>query len=42
VPQLAEAGLVVFDRSDERVRLSDAARRTDRLDGYLDGSFDGT
>jgi hypothetical protein len=42
VPQLAEAGLVVFDRSDERVRLSDAARRTDRLEGYLDGSFDGT
>ena len=41
VPRLAEAGLVVFDRSDERVSLSDVARGADRLEGYLNGSFDG-
>lgn len=41
VPRLAEAGLVVFERSDERVYLSDAARGAERLEGYLNGSFDG-
>jgi hypothetical protein len=41
VPRLAEAGLVVFDRSEERVTLSDVARGADRLEGYLDESFDG-
>ncbi|MFD1632341.1 ERAP1-like C-terminal domain-containing protein [Haloplanus ruber] len=40
VPRLAEAGLVVFDRSAKRVSLSDAARDAGRLEGYLNESFD--
>ncbi|GAB3326582.1 hypothetical protein EI982_09815 [Haloplanus rallus] len=41
VPRLAEAGLVVFDRSEKRVTLSDVARGTERLEEHLNGSFDG-
>ncbi|WP_251341397.1 DUF835 domain-containing protein [Haloplanus halophilus] len=40
VPRLAEAGLVVFDRSEERVQLSAAARAADCLDGYLNESLE--
>ncbi|MFB6195147.1 MAG: hypothetical protein ABEI80_03175 [Haloplanus sp.] len=40
VPRLAEAGLVVFDRSAKRVRLSDAARESDCLERRLDESSD--
>jgi len=35
IPQLAEVGLVVFDRSAERVRLADGGWSTDRLEQYL-------
>lgn len=35
VPRLAEVGLVAFDRSAERVRLTDRDWSTDRLERYL-------
>jgi len=40
VPQLADAGLVVFDRTAERVRLDDGDWSTDRLERYLTPSDD--
>jgi hypothetical protein len=40
VPQLAEAGLVTFDRTAERVRLTDGDWSADRLQRYLPTSPD--
>jgi hypothetical protein len=40
VPQLEEAGVVVFDRTAERVALSESARDADRLRDHLDVDSD--
>jgi hypothetical protein len=40
VPRLAEANVVTFDRAAGRVGLSEAARGADRIEAFLDRSFD--
>jgi len=40
VPRLAETGLVVFDRTAERVRLADGGLSTERLERFLTGHPD--
>ncbi|MFB6102138.1 MAG: hypothetical protein ABEJ73_06185 [Haloplanus sp.] len=40
VPRLADAGVVTYDRTAERVCLSDAARDANRLERYLERASD--